>query len=116
MLLPLRLHRRTFSKVESRFTVLMCAVCQAARGHGSDPYPAITRAELRAGLGPAADLGAEAEGGRQSLGRRGHAPAPGRRGAGGSHVPAAGAGLAGGQAEVMEDLVTERQTATKRTR
>jgi hypothetical protein len=32
------------------FTVLTCADCQAARGHGSGPYPVMTRAEMRAGL------------------------------------------------------------------
>ena len=32
------------------FTVLMCADCQAARGHGSGPYPVMTRAEMRVGL------------------------------------------------------------------
>ena len=30
--------------------MLMCADCQAARGHGSGPYPVMTRAEMRAGL------------------------------------------------------------------
>jgi hypothetical protein len=39
-----------FSKVEGLFTVLICADCQAARGHGSGPYPVMTRAEMRAGL------------------------------------------------------------------
>ena len=39
-----------FSKVEGLFTVLICADCQAARGHGSGPYPLMTRAEMRAGL------------------------------------------------------------------
>ena len=39
-----------FSKVEGLFTVLMCADCQAARGHGAGPYPVMTRAEMRAGL------------------------------------------------------------------
>ena len=39
-----------FSKVEGLFTVLMCADCQAARGHGSGPYPVMTRAEMGAGL------------------------------------------------------------------
>jgi hypothetical protein len=39
-----------FSKVEGLFTVLMCADCQAARGHGAGPYPVMTRAEIRAGL------------------------------------------------------------------
>ena len=28
----------------------MCADCQAARGHGSGPYPVMTRAEMRVGL------------------------------------------------------------------
>jgi hypothetical protein len=39
-----------FTRVEGLFTVLMCADCQAARGHGSGPYPVMTRAEMRAGL------------------------------------------------------------------
>jgi hypothetical protein len=28
----------------------MCGNCQAARGHGSGPYPVMTRSEMRAGL------------------------------------------------------------------
>ena len=36
-----------FHKVDGLFTVLMGADCQAARGHGSGPYPVITRAEMR---------------------------------------------------------------------
>lgn len=32
------------------FTVLMCSDCQAARGHGSGPYPVVPRAQMRAGL------------------------------------------------------------------
>jgi hypothetical protein len=39
-----------FNKVGGLFTVLICADCQAARGHGSGPYPVMTRAEMRAGL------------------------------------------------------------------
>src|ERR671913_2257534 len=39
-----------FSKIEGLFTVLMCADCQAARGHGAGPYPVMTRAEMRASL------------------------------------------------------------------
>jgi hypothetical protein len=39
-----------FSTVEGLFTVLMCADCQAARGHGAGPYPVMTRAQMRAGL------------------------------------------------------------------
>jgi hypothetical protein len=38
-----------FSKVEGLCTVLMCTDCQAARGHGSGPYPVMTRAQMRAG-------------------------------------------------------------------
>jgi hypothetical protein len=39
-----------FSTMEGLFTVLMCADCQAARGHGGGPYPVMTRAQMRAGL------------------------------------------------------------------
>jgi hypothetical protein len=35
-----------FTKVEGLFTVLMCADCQAARGHGAGPYPVMTRAQM----------------------------------------------------------------------
>jgi hypothetical protein len=84
-----------FSRVEGLFAVLMCADCQAARGHGSGPYPVMTRAEMRAGLDPAPHLGAGTEGGRQPPGHRSHAPTAGRRRAGSAHVPGARAGLAG---------------------
>jgi hypothetical protein len=33
-----------------QFLVLMCVDCLAARGHGTGPYPAMTRAEMRASL------------------------------------------------------------------
>jgi hypothetical protein len=39
-----------FGKVESLFTVDMCADCQAVRGHGASLYPVMTRAQMRAGL------------------------------------------------------------------
>jgi hypothetical protein len=39
-----------FSEVQGVFTVLMWVDCQAARGHGTGPYPAMTRAEMRASL------------------------------------------------------------------
>jgi hypothetical protein len=39
-----------FSRVEGVFAVLMCVDCLATRGHGTGPYPAMTRAEMRAGL------------------------------------------------------------------
>jgi hypothetical protein len=38
------------SQVEGLFMVLMCPDCQALRGHGRGPYPAMTRAEMRASL------------------------------------------------------------------
>jgi hypothetical protein len=39
-----------FSRVEGLFAVLICVDCLATRGHGTGPYPAVTRAELRASL------------------------------------------------------------------
>ena len=81
--------------------MLMCADCQAACGHGSGPYPVMTRAEIRAGLDllPTWALeqkaAAGAEGGRQPPAHRSHAPTTVCRRAGGSYVPGAGAGLAG---------------------
>jgi hypothetical protein len=53
-----------FSRVEGLFTVLMCADCQAARGHGSGSYPVMTRAELRAGLDELPTWVLEQKGGR----------------------------------------------------
>jgi len=84
-----------FSKVEGLFTVLMCADCLAARGHGPGPYPVMTRAQMRAGLDLLPTWGPGAEGSCQPPAHRRHASAPGRGRGGGSHVPGAGAGLAG---------------------
>jgi hypothetical protein len=39
-----------FIKVQGLFTVLMCADCQATRGHGTGPFPVMTRAEMRESL------------------------------------------------------------------
>ena len=39
-----------FSQIEGLFTVLMCADCQATRGHGTGPYHVMTRTQMRAGL------------------------------------------------------------------
>jgi hypothetical protein len=63
-----------FSKVEGLFTVLMCADCQAARGHGSGPYPVMTRAQMQAGLDllPTWALEQKAAANRQT--HRHHAP------------------------------------------
>jgi hypothetical protein len=38
------------SRVEGVFAVQICVDCLATRGHGTGPYPAMTRAEMRAGL------------------------------------------------------------------
>jgi hypothetical protein len=58
-----------FSKVEGLFTVLMCADCQAARGHGGGPYPVVTRVELRAGLDMMATWALEQKAAAFSCGR-----------------------------------------------
>jgi hypothetical protein len=39
-----------FTKVQGLFTVLMCADCQAARGHSAGPYPVMTRAQMEESL------------------------------------------------------------------
>jgi hypothetical protein len=39
-----------FTRIEGLFEVLMCSRCQRDRGHSPGPYPAMTLAQLRAGL------------------------------------------------------------------
>jgi hypothetical protein len=39
-----------FREIDGLFTVLMCADCQAARGHRTGPLPSHDRAQMRAGL------------------------------------------------------------------
>jgi hypothetical protein len=77
-----------FNKVGGLFTVLMSADCQA-------PYPVMTRAEMRAGLDllPTWALEQKAAANRQLIAAM--RLRPGCRRADGSHVPRAGAGLAG---------------------
>jgi len=105
-----------FSKVEGLFTVLMCADCQAARGHGSGPYPVMTRVEMRAGLDlmPTWALEQKAATNRQLI------AAMRRRLAAGDQVAhmyqEPGLAWLERQAEVAEDLVAERQAAAKRYR
>src|SRR5215208_1289987 len=84
-----------FSKVEGLFTVLMCADCQAARGHGSGLYPVMTRAELRPGLEllPTWALEHKAAANRQVIAVIRQRLAAGEQVA--RHVPGAGTGLAG---------------------
>jgi hypothetical protein len=105
-----------FNQVGGLFTVLMCADCQAARGHGSGPYPVMTRAEMRAGLDllPTWALEQKAAANRQVI------AITRQRLAAGEEVPRMyqepGLAWLERQAEVAEDLVTERQATAKRHR
>jgi hypothetical protein len=84
-----------FSRVEGLFTVPMCGDCQAARGHGSGPYPVVTRAEMRAGLDllPTWALEQKAAANRQVIAVMGQRSAAGEQVARMYQEP--GAGLAG---------------------
>jgi hypothetical protein len=103
-----------FSKVEGLFTVLMCADCQAARGHGSGPYPVMTRAEMRAGLDqlPTWVLEQKAAANRHVITVMRTRLAAGEQVARMFQEP--GLAWLERQAEVAEDLVAERQRAAKR--
>jgi hypothetical protein len=105
-----------FHKVGGLFTVLMCADCQAARGHGSGPYPVMTRAEMRAGLDllPTWALEQKAAANRQVIAVMRQRLAAGEQVARMYQEP--GLAWLERQAEVAEDLVAERQAATERTR
>jgi hypothetical protein len=98
------------------FTVLMCADCQAAHGHGTGPYPVMTRAEMRAGLDllPTWALEQKAAANRQVIAVMCQRLAVGEQVARMYQEP--GLAWLEGQAEVAEDLVAERQTAAKRHR
>jgi hypothetical protein len=97
-----------FSKVEGLFTVLMCADCQAARGHGSGPYPAMTRAEMRAGLDllPTWALDQKAAANRQVIAVTRQRLAAGEQVARMYQEP--GLAWLERQAEVAEELVAQR--------
>jgi hypothetical protein len=105
-----------FTKVEGLFTVLMCADCQAARGHGSGPYPVMTRAEMRAGLNlmPTWALEQKAAANRQVIALMRRRLAAGEEVARIYQEP--GLAWLERQAEVAEDLVAERQAAENRHR
>jgi hypothetical protein len=105
-----------FSEVEGLFTVLMCADCQAARGHGSGPYPVMTRAEMRAGLNlmPTWALEQKAAANRQVIAVMRQRLAAGEEVARMYQVP--GLAWLERQAEVAEDLLAERQAAARRHR
>jgi hypothetical protein len=102
-----------FSKVEGLFTVLMCADCQAARGHGSGPYPVMTRAETRAGLDqlPTWVLEQKAAANRQVIAVMRQRLAAGEQLARMYQEP--GLAWLERQAEVAEGLVAERQAGKR---
>jgi hypothetical protein len=100
-----------FSKVEGLFTVLMCADCQAARGHGSRPYPVMTRAQMRAGLDllPTWALEQKASANRQVIAVMRKRLAAGEAVARMYQEP--GLAWLERQAEVAEELVAQRKRA-----
>jgi len=98
-----------FNEVGGLFTVLMCADCQAARGHGSGPYPVMTRAEMRAGLDllPTWVLEEKAAANRQVIAVMRTRLAAGEQVARMYQEP--GLAWLERQAEVVETLIAERQ-------
>ena len=97
-----------FNKVEGPFAVLICADCWTVHGHGSGPYPVVTRAEMRR-AGPAPDLGSE----QKAAANRQVIAATRRRLAAGEQVPpmyqVPGLAWLERQADGAGDLVAERQ-------
>ena len=102
-----------FREVEGLFTVLMCADCQAARGHGSGPYPVMTRAQMRAGLDllPTWALEQKAAANRHVIAVMRQRLAAGEEVARMYQEP--GLAWLERQAEVAEDLVVGRRAALK---
>jgi hypothetical protein len=90
-----------------------CADCQADRGHGSGPYPVMTRAEMRAGLDllPTWALEQKAAANRHLIMVMRRRLAAGEEVARMYQEP--GLAWLERQAEVAEDLVAERQAASK---
>jgi len=103
-----------FGEVQGVFAVLMCAECQATRGHGAGPYPTMTRAELRAGLDllPTWVLEQKASANRQVIAVMRQRLAAGEVMARMYQEP--GLAWLERQAEVAEDLVAERQAGADR--
>ena len=99
-----------FSKVEGLFTVLMCADCQAARGHGAGPYP-VMRASLD--LLPTWALEQKAAANRQVIAVMRQRLAAGEEVARMYQEP--GLAWLERQAEAAADLVAERGTAGRHT-
>jgi hypothetical protein len=102
-----------FTRVEGLFTVLMCADCQAARGHGAGPYPVMTGAQMRASLDllPTWVLEQKAAANRQVIAVMRQRLAAGEEVVRMYQEP--GLTWLERQAETAEDLIAERQ-ATRR--
>ena len=102
-----------FLEVGGAFMLLMCGDCQAARGHDAAPYPAVTRAELRAGLDllPTWALAQKAAANRQQIEQMRERLAAGETAARMYQEP--GLAWLERQAEVAEELVRERQAAAR---
>jgi hypothetical protein len=113
-LLVLWLHQRAVQQGGGLFTVLMCADCQAARGHGSAPYPVMTRSEMRAGLDlmPTWALQQKAAANRQVIEIMRRRLAAGEEVARMYQEP--GLSWLERQAEVAEELVAGRQAVRRR--
>jgi hypothetical protein len=103
-----------FSKVQGLFTVLMCADCQAARGHGAGPYPVMTRAQMRESLEllPSWVLERKAAANRQVIAVMRERLAAGEEVARMYQEP--GLAWLERQAEAAEDLLAKRQAADQR--
>jgi len=103
-----------FTKVQGLFTVLMCADCQAARGHGAGPYPVMTRAEMRKSLEllPKWVLEQKAAANRQVIAAMRERLATGEQLA--RRYQEQGLAWLERQAEAAEDLLANRQAADQR--
>ena len=103
-----------FTKVQGLFTVLVCADCQAVRGHGAGPYRVMTRAEMRASLEllPSWVLEQKAAANRQVIAVMRERLAAGEEVARMYQEP--GLAWLERQAEAAEDLLANRQAADQR--
>jgi hypothetical protein len=103
-----------FTKVHGLFTVLMCADCQAARGHDAGPYPVMTRAQMRESLAllPSWALAQKAAANRQVIAVMRDRLAAGEEVARMYQEP--GLAWLERQAEVAEELLARRQATDQR--
>jgi hypothetical protein len=89
----------------------MCGDCQAARGHGTGPYPVMTRAEMQASLAslPSWVLAQKAAANRQLIAVMRQRLAAGEEVAGMYQAP--GLAWLERQAAAAEELLAKRQAA-----